>query len=135
PRRQALKPAPTPETTRSEKPKMTRDERTARITELETWVRETNEHYADDAMPDEVKLDWERNNDELDSHRAAVKEIETRAKRVASLDVDRHAEPGTALNRTFEPRNQINRMSRDEIHDLGSISRTNAFSPEQSNRE
>jgi HK97 family phage major capsid protein/HK97 family phage prohead protease len=136
PRRQALKPAPKPETQRSEKTHMNRDERTARITELETWLRDTNETYAEDAMPDEVKLDWERNDTELNTLRVAAKEIEQRAARVAALDVDRHQEPGTSYpTRTFEPRNQINRMSHDEVHNLDTISRTNAFSPEQASRE
>lgn len=55
-----LKPVRKPTEQRSEKPPMDKAERRARITELEEWVRATNETYENDAMPPDVKLDWRR---------------------------------------------------------------------------
>jgi HK97 family phage major capsid protein/HK97 family phage prohead protease len=119
------------------KTKMTRDERRSRITELETWVRETNETYADDAMPDEVRLDWDKNNDELDQHRKVVKELETRERRVA--EVAKQSENVERESMWDSPRpaqfHQINRMSEAEVFDLNTVTRTSALNPEQMHRE
>ena len=57
---------------------MDRSERKARIEELETWIRDTNTTYENDAMPDAVRLEWDTNNDELDQHRKVMKELEAR---------------------------------------------------------
>jgi HK97 family phage major capsid protein/HK97 family phage prohead protease len=141
PKPRRLKPVEPPKTDISRSKPMTKDERRDRITELETWIRDTNESYQDDAMPDEVRLDWDKNNDELDQHRKVVAELEARDKRVAELAAiavrNGSAEAGTSfetrVNRgTFQ---QINRMSEGEVYDLESLTRSSFMNPEQLNRE
>jgi HK97 family phage major capsid protein/HK97 family phage prohead protease len=138
PPRSAPKPKPKPVIRSETKPKMTNDERRNRIIELENWVRETDETYAEDAMPDEVRLDWEKNNSELDTHRAAVKDIEDRRKRVSELSrnaVNFEPPDESGVSRKFEPYHQINRMSEGEVYDLNTVTRSSWMSPEQTNRE
>src|SRR5450631_3369064 len=56
----ARRSAPKPVTTKPPErnvPKLTNDERRDRIAELETWVRQTDETYAEEGMPDEIHLE------------------------------------------------------------------------------
>ena len=127
---------------RSETTKMTNDERRNRIIELENWVRETDETYAEEGMPEEVRLEWDRNNAELDQHRADTRDIEDRRRRVQVINNTstalRESEvdvPARTGGRSFEGFQQINRMSEAEVHDLNTVTRTNFQNPEQTQRE
>ena len=136
PVRRKPKPVP-PQPQRSETPpKMTRDERRERLTELETWIRSTNETYEDDAMPAEVKVEWEKNNSELDQHRGVMAELEARTARVTKIaEIETQSVPGTSFDRAPAQYHQINRMSRAEVHDLNTLTRTSFLNPEAQSRE
>jgi HK97 family phage major capsid protein/HK97 family phage prohead protease len=136
-----LKPVRKPDEQRSEKPPMDRSERKARIEELETWIRDTNTTYENDVMPDPVRVEWDANNTELDSHRAAVLDFERRDARMqqiadqAVLTGSPKVIEGTGYSsRTTAPQ-QINRMSEGDIYDLNTVRQSSFLAPEQTARE
>ena len=133
-----LKPVAKPTEQRSEKPPMDRSERKARIEELETWIRDTNTTYENDAMPDAVRLEWDANNSELDNHRAVMVELENRDLRMQRIADQATIANGRIETGTITPRNapqQINRMSEGDIYDLNTVRSNSFLSPEQTARE
>ena len=117
---------------------MDRSERKARIEELETWIRDTNTTYENDAMPDAVRLEWDANNSELDSHRAVMVELENRDLRMQRIADQATIANGRIETGTITPRNapqQINRMSESDIYNLDEIRPASFRSRDQIERE
>jgi HK97 family phage major capsid protein len=116
---------------------LTREERIARIAELERWVEETNREWQDEPFPQEVQDAWAENNRELSEHQHVVKELEERDKRLRQLAVNAESreagsDPGP---RPHLPHTQmISRMSEREVYDLSQL-RANVLDPETGNRE
>lgn len=108
---------------------MTRDERLARIAELERWISDQHAEFEEDAFPDDVRSLWDKNAAELDEHKRIQAELERRDDRVARLAGNRdHLEGGTDYSTTTtQHRNGqvgpqiINRMSEHEVYDLSSL--------------
>ena len=118
-------------------PTLTREERAARVEALETWIRQQNEAYEDEALPDEVRAQWDTNNAELDEHHRVMRDIEAREARVRLLaarggDDTREQEPRPRLSGSGPT--LISRMSETEVHDLNSI-RISPVNPELGRRE
>jgi HK97 family phage major capsid protein len=97
-----------------------------------------NDTYQDDAMPDAMRLDWDKQNAELDEHRKVLKELEERAARldaIERLSPEANRAPGVSYDHPGRAPAQINRMSRGEVHDLNTLTRTNFMNPEVQGRE
>jgi len=62
---------------------MNRQERKARLRELQNWVEEQNREFQDEPFPDEIQNAWEANNRELTEHTIILRELEERDERVA----------------------------------------------------
>src|SRR5712691_79357 len=119
---------------------MNREERAVRIAELERWIADQNAEFADDAFPEEVRIQWDQNNTELDEHRRVMAELEARDGRVRRLaDRPEHREPGVdhgpaRSGGAGAGPTIISRMSEADVYDLNAV-RTNPFQPDQSRRE
>ncbi|MDQ6901241.1 MAG: phage major capsid protein [Candidatus Dormibacteraeota bacterium] len=106
---------------------MQRDERQARVAELERWVQEQHDEYEDDAFPEEVARSWEDNNRELDEHRRVLAELDARDARVARLasEGNGHRESGDgtlgAAPARYQGQQMVSRMNEYEVYDLQSV--------------
>src|SRR5712691_777108 len=103
---------------------MNREERAVRIAELERWIADQNAEFADDAFPEEVRIQWDQNNTELDEHRRVMAELEARDGRVRRLaDRPEHREPGVdhgpaRSGGAGAGPTIISRMSEADVYDL-----------------
>jgi HK97 family phage major capsid protein len=122
---------------------MDREQRRARVEELERWVAEQHAEFAEEGFPDEVRATWDANNQELDSHRAILRELEARDARVRALAANGGTPPEPGGGGDLPPTTRgggspgpvmISRMSESQVYDLDSI-RANPFQPEQTQEE
>jgi HK97 family phage major capsid protein len=106
-----------------------RDERQARVAELERWCREQHDEFEDEAFPDEVRTQWEANTNELAEHRRHLAELQVRdeqVRRLAEGGGSGHREPGVDLNggggaTRYQGQQTISRMSEYEVYDLSEV--------------
>lgn len=83
-------PAPPPEPTqepRSQMP-MSIEERTARQDEIRSRLAEIDVQFAGDALPDDVRAEWDTLNDENSKHDIAIADMKARQERLVTLDGD-----------------------------------------------
>src|SRR6266496_2143256 len=102
---------------------MTREERVARLNELERWVEEQNNEYTDEPFPPEVQEAWEANNRELSEHQLILKELEERDARLRDLAArqatrESGSDPGHAPTRGAQ---LVSHMSEREVYDTSAV--------------
>jgi HK97 family phage major capsid protein len=115
---------------------MTREERVARMQELERWVEEQNNEFTDEPFPPDIQEQWENNNRELAEHQLVLKELEERdakLRQLAERQATREAgsDPGRAPARGPQ---RISAMTEREVYDLSAM-RVNPLDPESGTRE
>jgi HK97 family phage major capsid protein len=119
---------------------MDRQQRIARVEELERWITEQNSEFQDDGFPDEVRAAWEQHNTELDEHKRVLRELEARDARVRALAAVVPAEPGAGGDLPPQPTRGgagpviISRMGERDVFDLDAM-RANPFQPAETNDE
>lgn len=114
---------------------MTREERQARVAELERWIEEQNAEFADEPFPPDVQEAWEANDRELRDHHTVLAELETRDARIRELAEDAdHRENGADRGVRHTTPQLISRMNEREVYDLSNM-RTSLLDPEAGTRE
>lgn len=116
---------------------MTREERVARVEELERWFEEQNSEFEDQPFPEEVQEFWQANSRELDEHKQVLAELEQRDARLATLaEQQQNRESGSDNGTRQRPAGPqlISRMTEREVYDLSNV-RTSILDPEAGTRE
>jgi HK97 family phage major capsid protein len=110
---------------------ITRDDRQARIDELERWLRDQHEEFSEDAFPDELREQWDANKLELDQHRQVMAELERRDDQLRAIGQrPANREEGATFGGGRQSGPQIiSRMSEADVYDLSAI-RTSPLDPE-----
>lgn len=70
------------------------EDREARIAEIDQRLAELDEEYADEAMPDHVRDEWNTINAERDEHAATVAELRARRERLGQLAGNQRSREG-----------------------------------------
>ena len=109
-----------------------REERLARMQELQQWIESQHAEFENEAFPPEVREMWDANNGELDQLQQEQAELEARDRRVRHLSTrEDGTERGSAYlpaptTRTSEAPTVISRMNEAQVFDLGTV-RANPF--------
>lgn len=115
---------------------MTREERVARIADLQRWFDEQNEEFRDDAFPAEVQEQWDANQRELREHEETVAQLERRdaeIRRQAERQENRESGASLPQGRPASPQ-LISRMGEREVYDLSTV-RYNPLDPARASVE
>jgi HK97 family phage major capsid protein len=115
---------------------MTREERQARIADLQRWFDEQNAEFRDESFPADVQEQWDANQRELREHEETVAQLERRDAEIRrQAERQEHRESGASVpqGRPASPQ-LISRMGEREVYDLSSV-RFNPLDPARGSME
>lgn len=108
---------------------LNRDERRTKIQELREWLKTTGENFRDEALPADLKAQFETYEAELRENETVLAELEERDLKLRKLAEDsENREAGVSYGAVRRNVQVVSKMSEREVYDLSAI-RSNPFNP------
>jgi hypothetical protein len=106
------------------------EEHEAELTELRGRIQEIDTEFAGEALPDDIRGEWDEKNLEIERKGELIEELRARMKRVEDLTQDPNAQERGASFHTDRP----GVVKGDDIYDLSTV-RSSYANPDEARRE
>jgi HK97 family phage major capsid protein len=106
------------------------EEHEAELTELRGRIQEIDTEFAGEALPDDIRGEWDEKNLEIERKGELIEELRARMKRVEDLTQDPNAQERGASFQTGRP----GVVKGDDIYDLSTV-RSSYANPDEARRE